>query len=76
MSLTTNAAFPVQFTDRNGTTHVYTGLNTRELFAAMAMQGLCAHFGTMDVHDLESTATRSVQMADALIAELAKPVSP
>jgi hypothetical protein len=42
------------------------GLTKRELFAAMAMQGLCA---TWDGHNY-GLAERSVQLADALLAAL------
>lgn len=49
------------------------GLTKREYFAAMAMQGLlahnCDHFKDSDL-EKEGVANRSVQMADALIAEL------
>ena len=43
------------------------GLTKRELFAAMAMQGLLAR-GTL----MPSIAMRAVENADALLAELAK----
>jgi hypothetical protein len=44
----------------------------RRLFAAMAMQGLLAS-GHNEIHrDYGWAASRSVEMADALIAELAK----
>lgn len=49
------------------------GLTKRELFAAMAMQGLCAP-GEARVHgsDVEYLALVAVKSADALLAELAK----
>ncbi len=46
------------------------GLTKRELFAAMAMQGLCAYPGEQE--SVEFTAANAVGMADALIAELSK----
>lgn len=46
------------------------GLTKRELFAAMAMQGLCAIPGRFDVRQMASDAAHC---ADALLAELAKP---
>lgn len=44
------------------------GLTKRELFAAMAMQGLLAGFA----EDYEQTASAAVKQADALLKELAK----
>jgi hypothetical protein len=47
------------------------GLTKRELFAAMAMQGMCgAEIPRVD--QLAQAAQLSVAMADALLAELAK----
>jgi hypothetical protein len=43
------------------------GMSKREYFAAMAMQGAIAG---QTRHDLDKVAEVSVQMADALIAEL------
>lgn len=48
---------------------IYDGLSKRELFAAMAMQGLLAN--SMDVTP-EIFAQSSVRLADALLAELEK----
>ena len=45
-----------------------TGLTRRELFAAMAMQGLLAHFGAQSGDGIKI----AVDYADALLAELAK----
>ena len=52
-----------------------TGLTKRELFAAMAMQGLLASF---EAHRMtvQSCAPLSVKAADALLAELAKDGAP
>lgn len=48
-------------------------ITKRELFAAMAMQGLLASGGTAWTGiDAQGCAMRCVQNADALIAELAK----
>ena len=44
------------------------GLTKREYFAALAMQGYCAH----PLVDVRITASWAVQQADALIAELNK----
>lgn len=49
-----------------------TGLTKRELFAAMAMQGLLADGEAMDV-TIAQVALAAVQLSDALLAELAKP---
>lgn len=46
--------------------------NKRGEYAAMAMQGLCAHFGTCGETDIAETTRRAVMVADALIAELEK----
>lgn len=73
---TYQAAFPFQYTDKSGTTHVYTGLNVREYYAAMAMQGICGDGIAGHHHIPENTARDAVAHADALIAELAKPVKP
>jgi hypothetical protein len=48
-----------------------TGLTKRELFAAMAMEGLMAEGVDHDAA-IDIMAIRSVQAADALLAELAK----
>ncbi|MEN5115883.1 hypothetical protein ABE488_00900 [Luteimonas sp. TWI662] len=48
-----------------------TGLTKRELFAAMAMQGLLAKHGDDD-YPTDSLARYSVAHADCLLAELAK----
>ena len=50
------------------------GLTKRELFAAMAMQGLAAVplQGGTPIYAVKSDAKRAVEYADALIVELAK----
>jgi hypothetical protein len=47
------------------------GLTKRELFAAMAMQGLCAYPSLID-DTVTGVARLAVEQADALLAELAK----
>lgn len=56
-----------------------TGLTKRELFAAMAIQGLLGaawhpDMGVSPFSKPEETARTAVQIADALLAELAKPI--
>jgi hypothetical protein len=49
------------------------GFSKRELFAAIAMQGLVANTGTCgDTGAPHTIASRSVEVADALLKELAK----
>ncbi len=67
-------AFPCRNDDQNLTDHP--GLTKRELFAAMAMQGDWAC--PKDAAEIQTKGQRSAaktycQMADALLAELAKP---
>lgn len=50
--------------------YIYTGLTKREYFAAMAMQGLLANYGSS--YSVQNTM-EAVYMADALIEELNKP---
>ena len=50
------------------------GLSRRELFAAMAMQGMLSDPNVNDPAD--GIAMSSVMCADALIAELSKPAKP
>ena len=49
----------------------YPDLTKRELFAAMAMQGICTHADTWG-QTIDGIAVQSVCIADALLAELAK----
>ncbi len=64
--------------DRNGFSighTVSTALTKRELFAAMAMQGLCSSVGDAPRDAggwISRAAMRSTWLADALLAELAK----
>lgn len=48
------------------------GLTKRELFAAMAMQGICGDAIAGPHHVPPNTAKLAVEYADALLAELAK----
>lgn len=73
-----DSAFPTIIYDTNtaGDSHpreIYYGLTKRELFAAMALQGICAnsmpHYAGLDS---DKIAQWSVTQADALIAELNK----
>lgn len=50
-----------------------TGLTKRELLAAMAMQGLLARNKTHEWMEYEISIS-AVSQADALLAELAKPI--
>ncbi len=51
----------------------HSGLTKRELFAAMAMQGLCADPTAADLYsDMQNMAANAVEIADAFLAELAK----
>jgi BarA-like signal transduction histidine kinase len=52
------------------------GLTKRELFAAMAMQGILSGLPKEAVYSPTITANASVCHADALLAELAKPQEP
>lgn len=71
MSRANQPAFPAQWRLEGD------GLSVREYFAAMAMQGWLAKNGTDNYANGHlSCATESVRWADALITELAKPVSP
>lgn len=51
-----------------------TGLTKREWFAGMALQGFLASYaGHQTIPKAEMAASEAVAMADALLAELAKP---
>lgn len=74
MSKAINTVFPVipPLDDRQ--LPIEFGLTKRELFAAMAMQGLCSvGHGWIGNADMPEVARRAVLMADNLLAELAKP---
>ena len=59
--------FPLQIAD--GSTF---GITKRDLFAAMAMQGLIANVPWEQNHACSATARESLEYADALLKELAK----
>ena len=63
-------AFPFVETREMQGESISFGLTKREMFAAMAMQGLCSVPGLFDVRTM---ARDAVRCADALLAELAKP---
>jgi len=74
MSAETNGAMPATAFNENDHDGYYTthyGLTKRELFAAMAMQGLLARYGDDD-YQAAAIAKWSVEKADALLEELAK----
>ena len=52
--------------------NAYDGLTKRELFAAMAMQGLSAKYGSTTPDTIDSIAEVAIRYSDSLIAELAK----
>lgn len=71
--LGSEAAFPLL--DHNGTSLIMRepGLTMREWFAGLAMQGLVANTGTCgDTGAPHTIASRAVEVADALLKELAK----
>lgn len=70
MTLPNEPAFPLY-----GPAGEATGLTKREYFAGLAMQGLQAHPLTGENTTLWIAAT-SVEMADALLAELQKAEAP
>lgn len=75
-------AFPihqlVQDRDDNYSLHCEGGLTKRELFAAMAMQGMLSNPAICDMTSGEASqvALWANQCADALLAELAKDGAP
>jgi hypothetical protein len=77
MSRATEAAFPFpSFNGPNAVEWGSPGMTLREYYAGLAMQGLLAS-ETLDYHasSSESLARHAVSKADALLAELAKPVT-
>ena len=65
--MSSEAAFP------HDALREYPGLTKRELFAAMSVQGIIAAPGNSEL-SFQEVAECSVKMADALLAELSKPV--
>lgn len=71
---------PIEFIGPNGSEHRILGLTKREYFAGLAMQGQLA-FSPMDdafakEHLPAGVARISVEMSDALLAELSKAEAP
>lgn len=71
MSNANDSAFPLSANFKDGHEVTY-GLTKRELFAAMAMQGILSTETADDSFTGTLVAKRSVAFADALLAELAK----
>ena len=72
MTIANKSAFPVSPNSEYAHPDWY-GLTKREYFAGLAMQGLLAHTGSFGEPGSPGVlANRSVEMADALIAELNK----
>ena len=74
-------AFPFVETGAMQGESINLGLTKRELFAAMAMQGMLAQVDSKSSPSTwdsapEGAARASVRCADALLAELAKPQEP
>lgn len=65
-------AFPQPMEMRATESLYFAGLTRRELFAAMAMQGICARPGGAQPYTEQYVVTWACQYADALIAELDK----
>jgi hypothetical protein len=66
-------AFPILEHGIGGESFVLTpGLTKRELFAAMAMQGLARGAVIENEDSIKNHARRSVRYADALLSELQK----
>lgn len=43
------------------------GMSLRDYFASAALTGLCAHSGTMNLVNVESTVARSYEIADEML---------
>lgn len=74
MSNANEPAFPIS-AENSPNREAYWGLDKREYFAAMAMQGLWANsqtFGPLLQQNPRAVAQWAVESADALLAELAK----
>lgn len=68
-------AFPVS--TGNGSGYVKGGLNLRQYFAGLAMQGMLASMNGFDGEEqfIAHVARVSVNYSDALLTELSKPTS-
>jgi hypothetical protein len=86
MSGADEPVYPVEYRHPHdgGLEAKFAGLTKREYFAAMAMQGLIAKLPLQAVHTADSydgqyptaVARGALDYADALLAELARPVQP
>jgi hypothetical protein len=70
MSNANEPAFPVVESHETMGTRVSCGLSTRELFAAMAMQGLMANPNPPEGISYEMCAVMSIRQADELLKQL------
>jgi hypothetical protein len=68
--ITNNSAFPLKIVTKENTVYG-SGLNKREYFAAMALQGLLSH-RTEDYFYPSAVTELSVKIADSLIEALKK----
>jgi len=64
--------YPITIEDNGNPSVTYLGLTKREYFAGLAMQGICVEKYVKRDDDREVIAKWSVEMADALLAELEK----
>jgi hypothetical protein len=71
IDLSHKSIFPIPADEKSGWPAAY-GLTLRQHYAGLAMQGIVSAEGQDVFYDLEMVATRSVAIADALIAELEK----
>jgi hypothetical protein len=72
MTNANDIAYPTRMKDRHGNDVYYYGLTKRELFAAIAMQGLSSVVINGRLFNAENIAVMAVRHADALINELNK----
>lgn len=75
MSRANDSAFPIQESDLAGSLPAQHGLTVREHFAGQAMSAWVHEYAPCK-ESYAAIAEASVGLADALIAELAKPVTP
>jgi hypothetical protein len=64
-------AFPLEYEEYNSVGILCKrqefGMSLRDYFAAAALTGLCAHSGTMNLVNVESTVARSYEIADEML---------
>lgn len=67
-------AYPISEEETNrvdALVNIYFGLTKREMFAAMAMQGMASYHGTQGMgNTCSSTAERAIELADELLKQL------